>query len=200
MCCAHPRCWQLRSPAQGQCFLGPSPLSSQDSSAARWLEAPKQRSRSMGLAEQTGKRRAEHVKKIHTHTQTHTLAVISRRTSNQPREHCVCCTVPLWTAQQRSGLQSVWRWQVLPDSPLVAFWVHWPHTHSCSPQHSSSLVQDWKERRNSDSTSQTLNSCSNFTWSVRRLKIISSVNDSECEVFCLWQHREKFLSLYILYE
>lgn len=100
-----PRCWQWRSPAQGQCFLGRLSWMSQDNSSIRWLEAPKQRSRSMGFAEQTGKSRA------------------------------------LWKAQQRSGLQSVWYWQVLPASPFVAFWVHWPQTHNCSPQHSSSLVQ-----------------------------------------------------------
>lgn len=29
--------------------------------------------------------------------------------------------VPLWKAQQRSGLHSLWFWQMLPASPLVAF-------------------------------------------------------------------------------
>lgn len=57
-------------------------------------------------------------------------------------------TVPVWKAQQRSGLQSLWRWQMPPASPLVALWLHWPHTHSCSSQHSSSFVQDWERKEN----------------------------------------------------
>lgn len=55
----HPRCWHWRSPAHGQCFLGPSSRLSQDRSSITWLGAPKQRSRSIGLAEQTGKSRTE---------------------------------------------------------------------------------------------------------------------------------------------
>lgn len=143
MSCTHPRCWQWRSPAQGQCFLGPSSWASHDNSSSRWLEAPKQRSRSMGLAKQTGKRRAERTKK---NTQIRFLNVENHWAAHAA--YSVCCTVPLWKAQQRSGLQSVWYWQVLPASPFVAFWLHWPHTHSCSPQHSWSLVQDWKNRNN----------------------------------------------------
>lgn len=49
----------------------------------------------------------------------------------------------MWKAQQRSGLQSLWRQHVPPASPLVALPLHWPHTHSWSSQHSSSLVQGW---------------------------------------------------------
>lgn len=55
----HPRCWHCRSPTHGQCFLGPSSPASQDRSSITWLGAPKQRSRSIGLAEQTGKSRTE---------------------------------------------------------------------------------------------------------------------------------------------
>lgn len=58
MCFTHPKCWQWRSPAQGQYVLGSLPSASQDSKSVRSLEATKQRSRSIGLAEQTGKRRA----------------------------------------------------------------------------------------------------------------------------------------------
>lgn len=58
----------------------------------------------------------------------------------------VCCALPLWKAQQSSGMQSVWYWHVLPASPFVTFWLHWPQTHSWSPQHSSSLVHDWERR------------------------------------------------------
>lgn len=63
---SHPRCWQWRSPAQGQCLLGPSFCTSQESSSIRWLEESKQRSRSMGLAKQTGKSRAECIKETET--------------------------------------------------------------------------------------------------------------------------------------
>lgn len=65
--CTHPRCWQWRSPAHGQCFLGPSSGTSQDNRSIRWLEVPKQRSRSMGLARQTGKSRAEHAENTQMH-------------------------------------------------------------------------------------------------------------------------------------
>lgn len=49
--------------------------------------------------------------------------------------------LPGWKAQQRSGLQSLWPWQMVPSVPLVTLTVHWPHTHIWSEQHSSSLVQ-----------------------------------------------------------
>lgn len=60
----HPRCWHCRSPAHGQCFLGPSSRASQDRSSITWLGAPKQRSRSMGLAEHTGKSRTGTTKTV----------------------------------------------------------------------------------------------------------------------------------------
>lgn len=139
MHCTHPRCWQWRFPAHGQCFLGPSSWTFQDNSSIRWLEAPKQRSRSMGLVKHTGKSRAEHMKKphrcIYCDIDPEAFTVL----------YLMCCTVPLWKAQQRSGRQSAWCWQVVPGSPLVAFWLHWPQTHKCSPQHSSSLVQGCKD-------------------------------------------------------
>lgn len=63
----HPRCWHCRSPTHGQCFLGPSSSPSQDRSSITWLGAPKQRSRSIGLAEQTGKSRTENQHGTHRH-------------------------------------------------------------------------------------------------------------------------------------
>lgn len=50
---------------------------------------------------------------------------------------------PRWKAQQRSGLQSLWPWQMVPSVPVVALTVHWPQTHIWSEQHSSSLVQGY---------------------------------------------------------
>lgn len=135
-CGTHPRCWHCRSPAHGQCFLGLLSCVSHDSSSIRLLEMPKQRSRSMGLAEQTGKSRA-------AQKETHDcFYYYSFHWEHNQKLVFAWSVAPLWIAQQRSGLQSVWYWQVLPASPLVAFWLHWPHTHIWSPQHSSSLVQD----------------------------------------------------------
>lgn len=54
-----------------------------------------------------------------------------------------CWSSPRWKAQQRSGLQSLWPWQIVPSVPAVALTVHCPHTHIWSEQHSSSLVQGW---------------------------------------------------------
>lgn len=54
---------------------------------------------------------------------------------------------PGWKAQQRSDLQSLWPWQMVPSVPLVTLTVHWPHTHICSEQHSSSLLQGWVMQR-----------------------------------------------------
>lgn len=49
--------------------------------------------------------------------------------------------VPLWKAQQVPGWQSCWLSQMVPFSPLALELLHWPHTQSCSPQHSTSLEQ-----------------------------------------------------------
>lgn len=76
---------------------------------------------------------------------TNTCVLMRRRVWNKWTHEWSGCVLPLWKAQQSSGLQSLWYWQVLPAFPFVAFWLHWPHMHSCSPQHSTSLLQDWGE-------------------------------------------------------
>lgn len=135
----HPRCWQWRAPTQGQCFLGPPFWESHDKRSIKWLGALRQRSRSTGLAKQTGKSRTKHWK------ETSLRGYFTKK--DYIGSDALRGDLPLWKAQQRSALQSLWYWQVVPASPLVAFWLHWPQTHSRLLQHSSSLVQDWGRQK-----------------------------------------------------
>lgn len=101
----HPRCWQWRFPAQGQCFLGPSSWMSQDKRSIKWLGVPKQRSRSMGLAEQTGKRRAEHKKT--NPTQLHFLKEWNRFITQHIRHCALYCTFMEGTAEVGAAVSLV---------------------------------------------------------------------------------------------
>lgn len=145
---SYPRCWHCRSPAHGQCSWAPSPLKSHDSSSIRWLAEMMQRSRSIGLDMHTGNSRAENWKKKIVNNIC-TIQQVEIKMFNRQCNMLIWCKliIPLWKAQQKSSLQSLWNWQIVPASPFVLF-AHWPHTHSCPAQHSSSLVHVWGGMQN----------------------------------------------------